>query len=66
MNESTNLLFAQLKEKSLLKQDVYRKTLSAFKQFRDLIFTISNEYAEFSKQNGSSVPFHMKEVKNLS
>ena len=62
MNESTNQLFGLLQDKALLKQDVYRKTLSVFKHCRDLLFTISNEYAEYGKQRGTAVPFHMKEI----
>jgi len=61
MSENTNQLFTLLRDKSLLKQDVYRKTLSVFRQFKDIILTIAKEYAEYSKQNGNSVPFQLKE-----
>jgi len=61
MSENTNQLFTLLREKSLLKQDVYRKTLSVFRQFKDIILTIAKEYAEYSKLNGNSVPFQLKE-----
>ena len=61
MSENTNLLFTLLRDKSLLKQDVYRKTLSVFRQFKDIILTIAKEYAEFSKLNGNSVSFQLKE-----
>jgi hypothetical protein len=61
MSENTNQLFTLLRDKSLLKQDVYRKTLSVFRQFKDIILTIGKEYAEYSKQNGNSVSFQLKE-----
>jgi hypothetical protein len=61
MSENTNQLFTLLRDKSLLKQDVYRKTLSVFRQYKDIILTIAKEYAEYSKLNGNSVPFQLKE-----
>lgn len=61
MTDNTIQLFSLLQEKSLLKQDVYRKTLSTFKILRDTIFTISKEYADYSSQMGTTIPFQMKD-----
>ena len=61
MTENTIQLFSLLQEKSLLKQDVYHKTLSTFKILRDTIFTISKEYADYSSQMGTTIPFQMKD-----
>ena len=60
MSENTNQLFTLLQEKSLLKQDVYRKTLSVFRQFKEIILSIAKEYADYSKQNGTIIPFQLK------
>jgi len=61
MNENTARLFTLLQEKSLLKQDVYRKTLGTFKKYRDIINTLTNEYTDYSKLKGNTIPFLMKE-----
>lgn len=61
MTDNTIQLFSLLQEKSLLKQDVYRKTFSTFKKLRDIIFTISKEYADYGNQMGTAIPFQMKD-----
>ena len=61
MTDNTIQLFSLLQEKALLKQGVYRKTLSTFKILRDIIFTISKEYADYSSQMGTAIPFQMKD-----
>ena len=61
MTDNTINLFSHFQEKSLLKQDVYRKTLTTFKKFKDIISTISNEYADYCNQMGTHIPFQMKE-----
>jgi hypothetical protein len=61
MTDNTKQLFTLLQDKSLLKQDVYHKTLSVFRKFKEIIHTIASEYAEHSKQNGTMIPFQLKE-----
>ena len=61
MTDNTIQLFSLLQEKSLLKQDVYRKTLSTFKRIREIIFVISKDYAEYSNQMGTTIPFQVKD-----
>ncbi|MDP4289785.1 MAG: hypothetical protein Q8908_01780 [Bacteroidota bacterium] len=62
MTENTSKLFTLFQDKSLLKQDVYHKTLSVFKQLGEIIRKTAAEYAEFSKQKGAPIPFQLKET----
>jgi len=60
MTDNTIKLFSHFQEKSLLKQDVYRKTLTTFKKIKEIISTISKEYADYCNQMGTHIPFQMK------
>jgi hypothetical protein len=61
MTDNTNRLFTLLYDKSNLKQDVYRKTVSVFKKLKETLLIISKEYADFSKEKGIAIPFQMNE-----
>ncbi|MBK6964010.1 MAG: hypothetical protein IPH20_08680 [Bacteroidales bacterium] len=54
-------LFEVMRKKALLKQDIYRKTLNTFQQFKNIILEMLAEYQE--KYNGTReiVPFEFRD-----
>lgn len=61
MTDNTLNLFSHFQEKALLKQDVYRKTLTTFKKIKEIIFAISKEYADYCNQTGTNNVFQIKD-----
>jgi hypothetical protein len=54
-------LFETMRSKALLKQDVYKKTLQTFAQFKSVIITLITEYNKRYMSNKTIVPFEFRD-----
>lgn len=56
-NQDKPALFDALRNKALLKQDVYAKTMATFGQFKNVVFEMVTEYHEKFREDNTIVPF---------
>lgn len=54
-------LFEVMRNKAMLKQDIYRKTLNTFRQFKSIILEMMAEYQEKYNGNREIVPFEFRD-----
>jgi hypothetical protein len=54
-------LFEVMRKKAMLKQDIYRKTLNTFRQFKNVILGMMAEYQEKYNGNREVVPFEFRD-----
>lgn len=54
-------LFGALRKKALLKQDIYRKTLSTFRMFKSILQEMIAEYQDKYNGQGDLVPFEFRD-----
>ena len=60
-NLNNSDLFGSLRKKALLKQDIYRKTLSTFRMFKSIMQEMIAEYQEKYNGQGDLVPFEFRD-----
>lgn len=60
-DESTLSLFSALYNKSVLKQNVYKNTMHAFVQFRDIARQLAKEFGEYQRVLDRQIPFEFRD-----
>lgn len=60
-NSEKPKLFEVLRKKAMLKQDVYKKTLTTFRQFKSVILEMVADYQEQFNGNLAAVPFEFRD-----
>jgi hypothetical protein len=60
LSQNTDL-FEVMRKKAMLKQDIYRKTLNTFRQFKSIILEMMAEYQQKYNGNREVVPFEFRD-----